>query len=189
RLTPLGRQPFLSAATKRHGIVMPNRGVPRLSINFRSFSTPTCTRLSAMFEDVIDMRDFYRTSLGQATSRTLRRQIRALWPDVSGLAVMGFGFATPYLRQFRSEAERVIACMPAAQGVLRWPPEAANQVLLADEAELPLPDMSCDRSPRVPALDRGGQLRPRLCELWCAAAGRGRGLAIVPYRRRSWTRI
>jgi SAM-dependent methyltransferase len=142
-----------------------------------------------MFEDVIDMRDFYRTSLGQATSRTLRRQIRALWPDVSGLAVMGFGFATPYLRQFRSEAARIIACMPAAQGVLRWPPEEANQVLLADEAELPLPDMSCDRILLVHALERSEQVRPLLRELWRVLAGSGRLLVIVPNRRGIWARL
>jgi SAM-dependent methyltransferase len=142
-----------------------------------------------MFEDVIDMRDFYRTSLGQAACRTLRRQIRALWPSVGGMTMMGFGFATPYLRQFSNEAERIIACMPAAQGVLRWPPEAANQVLLADEAELPLPDMSCDRILLVHALERSEQVRPLLRELWRVLASSGRLLVIVPNRRGIWARL
>jgi SAM-dependent methyltransferase len=142
-----------------------------------------------MFEDVIDMRDFYRTSLGQAAGRTLRRQIRTLWPDVSGATVMGFGFATPYLRQFRSEADRVIACMPAAQGVLRWPPEEANQVLLADESELPLPDMSCDRILLIHALERSEQIRPLLREMWRVLTSSGRLLVIVPNRRGIWARL
>ena len=61
--------------------------------------------------DVVDLRDFYATSLGVASRRMIRRQIRALWPDVSGLAVLGFGYATPYLRPLMGEAERVAAVM------------------------------------------------------------------------------
>ena len=40
---------------------------------------------------------------------------------------------------------RVAAAMPAAQGVLHWPPEAKGLTLLADEAELPFEDLSNDR--------------------------------------------
>ena len=60
-----------------------------------------------MHLDVIDLRRFYyRTPLGRATQRSLQEAIRALWPDVSGETVAGFGFAAPLLRPFLGEAAR-----------------------------------------------------------------------------------
>ena len=65
-----------------------------------------------MWQDVVDLRDFYETQLGQMARRMIRRGVRALWPDVRGQRVLGLGYATPYLRQFLPEAERVLAFMP-----------------------------------------------------------------------------
>ena len=62
-----------------------------------------------MWNDAVDLRDFYRTSLGQIARRTIRRRIRQTWDNVAGLNVLGFGYATPYLLPFRDEARRVIA--------------------------------------------------------------------------------
>ena len=98
-----------------------------------------------MYTDVVDLRDFYETRRGQVARHMIRRTVRALWPDLRGLRVLGLGYATPYLRQFRDEAERVIACMPASQGVLHWPLEGPWAVALTEETELPLPDYSVDR--------------------------------------------
>lgn len=74
-----------------------------------------------MFADVVDLREFYGTRLGQVARRMVSRHIRRLWGDTTGLRLLGLGYATPYLRPFLAEAERVIALMPAAQGVLHWP--------------------------------------------------------------------
>ena len=57
----------------------------------------------------------------------IRRGIRDAWPDLRGLSLLGLGYATPYLSQFRGKAERVVACMPAGQGVLHWPPEGRSR--------------------------------------------------------------
>ena len=64
-----------------------------------------------MWIDVVDLRDFYASPLGQAARRMIRRKMRALWPDVTGQRVLGLGYAAPYLDGFRDEAERVIAAM------------------------------------------------------------------------------
>lgn len=66
--------------------------------------------------DIIDLREFYANPLGRAVRRLLRQRLRDFWPDVHGLTVLGLGYATPYLRIFEGEAERVLAAMPGPQG-------------------------------------------------------------------------
>jgi SAM-dependent methyltransferase len=139
--------------------------------------------------DVVDLRDFYDTSLGQVSARFIRRRVRELWPDVRGMRVLGVGYATPYLRAFRGEAERVLAVMPASQGVLHWPPEGPGLVALADEAELPFPDNSMDRILLVHALESTEHARAMLREVWRVLAGNGRLLVVAPNRRGIWARL
>jgi SAM-dependent methyltransferase len=142
-----------------------------------------------MYADVVDLRDFYASRLGQVARRLVRRRIRLIWPSVSGMRLLGLGYATPYLRLFRDEAERVIAVMPSSQGVLPWPPEGPNAVALADEGELPLQDFSIDRVLLVHGLEYSEQIRLLLKEIWRVMAGGGRLMAIVPNRRGIWARI
>lgn len=142
-----------------------------------------------MRPDVIDLREFYHTRLGQVARHLLRYHIRRLWPSVEGQRVLGLGYAVPYLRQFRDEAERVISIMPAAQGVHRWPMDARNLVALADEQELPLPDASMDRVLLMHELENAEQLRPLLREVWRVMASGGRLMVVVPNRRGIWARF
>ncbi len=141
-----------------------------------------------MHTDVVDLRDFYDSGLGQAARRMIRRRLRVLWPNVTGETVLGLGYSTPYLRAFREEAGRVIAVMPAPQGVLHWPSEGPNLVTLADEVELPLPDLSVDRVLLVHGLEGTEELRPMLREVWRVLTGHGRLLIVVPNRRGLWAR-
>ena len=142
-----------------------------------------------MWTDVVDLRDFYDSPLGQSTRRLLRRQLRLLWPDLQGQRLLGLGFATPLLRPFLGEAERVIAVMPASQGVLPWPPEGPGLTVLADEAELPLPDSSMDRIVLMHALESTEQVRAMMREVWRVLADGGRMVVIVPNRRGIWARL
>jgi SAM-dependent methyltransferase len=141
-----------------------------------------------MWNDVVDLRDFYETRLGQVARHLIRRRIRTMWPDLHGQSLLGLGYATPYLRQFREETERAIAIMPAGQGVLQWPPEGPNAVALAEDADLPLPDMAVDRVLLVHALECGEHVRALLREIWRVMAGSGRLLIVVPNRRGIWAR-
>ncbi len=142
-----------------------------------------------MRQDTIDLNAFYASPLGQVARRAIRRRIRALWPDLRGQSVLGLGFATPYLRPFQGEAERVLAIMPATLGVMAWPADEARRVALADEAELPLPDGSIDRALLVHAVESSEQLRPMLREIWRVLDGGGRLLVVVPNRRGIWARF
>jgi SAM-dependent methyltransferase len=142
-----------------------------------------------MFIDIVDMRDFYDGRLGQMARLMIGRRVRALWPDLRGLRLMGLGFATPYLRPYLAEAERVAAIMPAPQGVLPWPPEGPNRATLAEEGELPLPDFSVDRVLLIHGLEFSEQTRPLLKEIWRVLAGGGRLIVVVPNRRGIWARL
>ncbi len=141
-----------------------------------------------MWNDVVDLRDFYDTQLGQVARHMIRRQVRAVWPDLRGQSLLGLGYATPYLQQFRGEAERVIALMPASQGVLHWPREGPGAVSLVDETELPLPDYSIDRVLLVHGLESSEYLRDMLGEIWRVLTGNGRLLVVTPNRRGIWAR-
>lgn len=142
-----------------------------------------------MWSDVTDLNEFYRSRLGQVARRLITRRLRELWPNVRGLSVLGLGYATPYLRAFREEAERVMAIMPAQQGVLHWPENDSSLVCLSDEAELPLPDMSVDRLLLVHAVESSEQLRVMMREAWRVLSDSGRIIVVVPNRRGIWARF
>jgi len=142
-----------------------------------------------MWSDVVDLRDFYQSDLGQVARRMIRRQIRVLWPDLKGLSVLGLGFATPYLRTLQEDAERVVAVMPAGSGVLAWPAGERSLVCLAEEDELPLPDRSVDRVLLVHALESTEHVRSTLREIWRVLADGGKLLVITPNRRGIWAQL
>ena len=139
--------------------------------------------------DVVDLRDFYAGGLGQAARRVIRRRVHALWPDVRGLSVLGLGYAVPYLGPLRTDGARVLSTMPARQGVLHWPADGGGLTALADEAELPFPDLSIDRVLVVHALETTEQVRPMMREIWRVLTGGGRLLVIAPNRRGLWARF
>lgn len=142
-----------------------------------------------MWTDIVDIRDFYESQLGIVARRMIRRRVREFWPDVSGMSVLGLGFATPYLRPLMDEADRTIAAMPAQQGVLHWPSNTDGLTVLTDEMELPFDDLSMDRVLLVHALESAEPVRPLLREIWRVLAGSGRLLIVTPNRRGVWARL
>jgi SAM-dependent methyltransferase len=142
-----------------------------------------------MSNDVVDLRNFYGQRLGVAARRFIGRGIRARFADTRGMRVLGMGYAIPYLGLFREEAERCLAFMPAAQGVLKWPSTRPTLAALVDELELPLPDAAVDRVLLVHALEMAQDPGALLREVWRVLAAGGRVLAVVPNRRGLWARI
>ncbi|MBF0323329.1 MAG: methyltransferase domain-containing protein, partial [Magnetococcales bacterium] len=132
-----------------------------------------------MWNDIVDLRDFYASTLGQVAGHQIGDRIRMMWPNVAGMRMLGLGFATPYLQPFRNEAERVVAIMPASQGVIPWPEDGPGLVTVAEETELPLPDRSIDRLLLVHALESAEPVRVLMRELWRVLADGGRLLMVV----------
>lgn len=142
-----------------------------------------------MWNDVLNLADFYGSRTGQVTGRLIRRQIRQLWPDTRGEVLLGLGYPTPYLRQFRGEAERVLAFMPQRQGVVHWPPQGPFCSSLVDEQMLPLSNYSVDRVLLIHCVESTGNLEELLRESWRVLKGEGRLLVVVPNRRGLWARL
>ena len=105
------------------------------------------------------------------------------------MRVLGIGYATPYLGLFREEAERCLAFMPAAQGVVKWPSARPTLDGAGRRARLPLPDAAVDRVLLVHALEMSHDAGALLREVWRVLAAGGRLLAVVPNRRGVWARI
>jgi SAM-dependent methyltransferase len=138
--------------------------------------------------DVVDLRNFYAQPLGIVARRFIGRGVRARWPDLRGLRVVGIGYPTPYLGLFREEAERCLAFMPAAQGVVKWPSARPTLTALVEETELPLVDAAVDRVLIVHGLEMADDVFALLREAWRVLAAGGRLLAVVPNRRGVWAR-
>ena len=74
-----------------------------------------------MYFDITYLIEFYNQPLGQIVQRNANVAIQNFWPTLSDRRLLGLGYATPYLSQYLGNSERVIASMPAAQGVVHWP--------------------------------------------------------------------
>src|SRR5258708_9720329 len=142
-----------------------------------------------MSHDVVDLRSFYVHPLGKEARRFVGVGIRRLWTGSKGLRVLGIGYSTPYLGLFREDAERCLAFMPAAQGVVKWPSARPTLVALVDECELPLPDAAIDRILLVHALELSNDVGALLREGGRVLAAGCRILTLVPNRRGVWARM
>lgn len=140
-----------------------------------------------MYADVVDLREFYLSPLGQAVRQLLRARLRRVWPDCRGERIMALGYGAPLLRPLLPEAACLVAMMPAPQGVAYWPREGPNVSCLADTDNLPLPDASIDRAVLIHALEGADAPDRMLQEVWRVLKGGGRLLVIVPNRRGLWT--
>jgi SAM-dependent methyltransferase len=101
---------------------------------------------------------------------------------------VGIGFAPPYLEQVRENAVRVLAFMPAAQGVVNWPGDGVTSSALVDTSMLPLPGGSIDRVLVVHALEVSDMPHEMLGEIWRILTPGGKVLIVAPSRGGVWSR-
>ena len=142
-----------------------------------------------MHLDAVEIRNFYLSPRGRIVRQILSAQIREIWPDLTGRELLGVGHATPFLRPFKDEAERVMAFMPAQHGVFCWPPEGPSATALVLDDCLPLPDSCVERVLVVHALEATTAPNALLREVWRVLAPGGRGLVVVANRTGLWSRI
>jgi SAM-dependent methyltransferase len=142
-----------------------------------------------MHLDVQDLRNFYyRSTLGRAARASIRGRMLELWPESKGLTVAGFGFAVPLLRPYLKDSRRVIALMPAPQGVMPWPSGKPNVSVLAEETQWPIETGHIDRLVVMHGLETSEQSAQLLDECWRVLGPGGKALFIVPNRAGLWSR-
>ncbi|WP_116652709.1 class I SAM-dependent methyltransferase [Pelagibacterium sediminicola] len=142
-----------------------------------------------MTPDVEGLIRFYKSPLGWLTRHYIREQVSALAGDVTGLRILGLGFATPYLRGALKGAERVLAFMPARQGASAWPREGPSHTVLCDPLELPLTDAAVDLVIIIHGLEHVPDAEDMMRELWRVCAPNARLVIAVPKRRGLWAGI
>lgn len=139
-----------------------------------------------MRRDVLELRQFYATRLGRAAREMVSRKVLETWDDARDLDVLGLGYATPFLGPIRPAARRVVAAMPAQQGVELWPAEGANLACLSAEDALPFQNAFFDRILAVHALEESPDPIALLREVWRVLSPTGRVVVVTAARNGLW---
>ena len=142
-----------------------------------------------MVADAHAAAEFYATARGAVAARMLRERLDLIWPRLAGMAVLGIGYTTPYLRHWRENAARCIAATPAQIGATRWPAGQPNLSCTMEEDALPFPDLSFDRILLVHGLEAAEHARKMLREVWRVLKDDGRLLIVAPNRRGLWAHV
>lgn len=138
-----------------------------------------------MRRDVLELREFYDGPLGRAAQAMVSRKIAEAWGDLEGLDVLGLGYATPFLTD-RLSPRRVVAAMPASQGVEVWPPNARNLACLVDEKALPFMGALFDRVLVAHGLEEADDPVGFLEQVWRAMSPSGQLILVVAARDGLW---
>jgi SAM-dependent methyltransferase len=131
---------------------------------------------------------FYDTPLGLVARRAIMHRMKAFWPDIRGLRLLGYGFPMPYLRGFSGPPERIAAVMPAGMGVMAWP-AGKCAVTICEEDAWPFADVFFDRILIVHGLEGAESLRSLLRQVWRVLAPEGRVLIVAPNRASLWSQL
>ena len=138
--------------------------------------------------DIDRLQAFYNSSLGVMAREMVARRVGALWPELNGLDVLGFGHADSLLDRYRLKARRVVSASPDAQGAIRWPVDEKSLATLVEDERLPFPDALFDRIVVLHGLEEAESPQRLLREFWRIAAPEARILIIVAHRRGLWAR-
>ena len=139
-----------------------------------------------MRRDVLELRQFYASDLGRAARAMVERKLVEAWGDAHGLDLLAMGYATPFVAPFQATARRVVAAMPAQQGVEVWPAEGRNLATLTPEDSLPFTNALFDRILMVHGLEESADPVGLLREVWRVLAPSGRAIVTVASRNGLW---
>jgi SAM-dependent methyltransferase len=139
-----------------------------------------------MRRDVLELRQFYASELGRAARAMVTRKVVEAWGDAHGLDVLALGYATPFVGSLMPAARRVVAAMPAQQGVEVWPGGERNLTTLVCEDGLPFTNALFDRILVVHGVEDSPDATAFLREVWRVLAPSGRVVVAVTARNGLW---
>lgn len=141
-----------------------------------------------MSGEVHGLEAFYARPHGQAAARLIGARVAALWPDCTGMDLLGLGWTQPYMGLWSRQRGRRIALVPASFGPSRGGVRGdLRGSALTDDHELPLPDRSLDRILLIHGLEASERARPLLRECWRVLRDDGRLLVVAPNRLGWWS--
>jgi SAM-dependent methyltransferase len=132
---------------------------------------------------------FYATPRGVVACRLVRERLKATWPSMDGLSLLGVGFAAPYVRAWTGSARRCVVATPSQVGAVRWPTVSGNLTCTMAEDALPFPDLCFDRIVVVHGLEAVDNARSLLREVWRVLKDDGRLLVVAPNRVGLWAHV
>jgi SAM-dependent methyltransferase len=138
-----------------------------------------------MQPNVADLEEFYRSALGRSVRAMIMRRLSALWPDLTGLDVLGLGYGIPYFDQ-TDLPRRLAMGMPARQGVEQWPASDGVKSLLVDDEALPFAEASFDRVFIIHGLEESRAPAQLLLDVHRILSPQGRVVIVVPNRTGLW---
>ncbi|MBR0683514.1 class I SAM-dependent methyltransferase [Roseomonas eburnea] len=130
--------------------------------------------------------EYYASAAGAAAARVVAQRLRAMWPSLPGMSVLGIGHTAPYLGLWRAETSRCIALSPVQLGLPPAIPEAPGSSLVAEDDALPFPDLCFDRILLLHGLEMAENARRLLREIWRVLKDDGRVLVVATNRRGLW---
>ena len=148
--------------------------------------------------DVLDLKKFYATPIGQCAYRRLAAPFAAIWPPdavSADMRVGALGYGVDYLTALWPHAD-CTAFMSAALGATHWPEAqggeagegGGNRSCLVADAALPLADNSMDRLLLIHALEFAAAPAVLMAEVWRVLSPGGQVLVCVPNKRGAWVR-
>ena len=132
---------------------------------------------------------FYATPRGVVACSLVRERLKATWPSLDRMSVLGVGYASPYMRIWTGSARRCVVATPAQLEAVRWPTVSGNLTCTMAEDALPFPDLSFDRILLVHGLEAADNARAMLREVWRVLKDDGRLLVVAPNRRGVWAHV
>ncbi len=143
-----------------------------------------------MRHEVHGLRDFYATPAGLVAARLLRERLRWAWPDLPrGAALLGLGYASPFLRIWHRGGVRCVSLVPPHLPEWRWPRSARSRTAIGEGEALPFPDLFFDRILLVHGLEHAENARRLLRETWRVLRDDGRLLVVAPNRLGLWAHL
>ena len=142
-----------------------------------------------MSTDVIELREFYDSQLGEAAAHSVSMSLSAIWGKVGSERLLGMGYPVPWIDRFCQDSERTAIFMPAAQGAVHWPVSGPSATALVFDEELPLADSSVDRILMAHFLEHAENAGECLAEAWRVLSPGGKLIIVVPNRRGVWARF
>ena len=145
-----------------------------------------------MYDDVIALRDFYKTPLGQHVASQMHPHLTSFWQMGARCNNVMVGYGIGWLQPSSHDHEmppNLLALMLARFGVIAWPEPGPGRSGLVDSYALPLPDVHIDRLLLAHALEFVAEPGRLLDECWRVLDGAGKLLVVVPNRRGLWARL